>query len=137
MEIPRMTIGYRFAAYFRQTEDESDIKDWSFDRVYQTFCNLNYFSTLKSMGQLNVSYNGVDYIKYIPDSEYENRHQCIALAMFIDCVFKPKALISCHHEVNGEFAAIFEQVSNVEYKYTTNTGLIVTFKFDITKPTVF
>ena len=129
--IPTITTNARFGHYMRMTDGAVDISEWTFEKLYNAFCNFGYFKSTSRLGKLLVSYdNGEKFIDFIPSYDNKNRHQCMALAMFIDSVYRPIAYVECPHEHGLNFKALFRKVSNTDYKYTNDTGKVILFKFD-------
>lgn len=114
-----------------------DRRKWSFEELFK---NWVFFFRLCHLGYVTVSYNGSPFLDFAPSRENRNRHQSIALSCFVSTSFSKlnsKVRITCPHELGGDFVAVFERISDNQINYTTESGVVVRFRFDASRQSQF
>jgi len=132
--IPLITVENRLGFYCRITDHEKPVSEWTFDEMYETWTNINYFKELIPLGKITVCYDGQNFIDFEPDILNGNRHEALVLSAFVASdKSKSRSHISCRHEQGGEFKALFEYISPTEIHYTNASGKVVRICFDSSK----
>jgi len=112
----------------------------SLEDIFLLWIEAEFFKQLIQKGYCMVSYNGNPPVAFEPKVEKQNRHQAIALSLFVSSVYFQKGKevkISVPHEIEGNFEAIFKKVDANCVEYTNDFGSKVKFTFDPFKASQF
>jgi len=113
-------------------------RTWSFQKIYEEWENMDFFKSLRELGYVKVSYNNGAFADFIPSAENVNRHQAIALSCFMaSCYANSSVQMTCPHDREGEFTAVFKRIDDYTVQYTTDFGSIVQFQFDNSRQSQF
>ena len=104
----------------------------SYDTTYNELLKTELFKQLSSIGIVSVSYDKKEFRKFEPSKLNGNRHQAIALALFLSSAENNpigyEAEIIVPHEQGDNFIADFKRLTPTIVQYVNKNGLIVRFR---------
>jgi hypothetical protein len=129
--LPHIDVFQRLAFCERICDGIQPARTLPFSGVYARWRGANFDNHMIEFGRVSVSYNGKEPIDFIPSANNENRHQAMALSLFMASIWSNQtAIVESPHEIEGIFRAVFTRVSINCVQYTTKKGQMVRFTFN-------